>query len=139
MTEHQALEAIAEQFATNWPAASGNVTYVLDNNALPTTQDTFALLSVKPVTGQWLTMGTKGTRRVERRGIIMVKCWAPANGGVGASAAMMDAARSVFEGVTLSVGTDDLVILQGDTQVVGTDGRWYATVAVFPFRYYASA
>lgn len=140
MTERQALEAIAEQFTTNWPAASGDVTYVLENNALPTTGSApFVLLTVLHLPGRRLTQSKKSDRRIERRGNINVKCWTPANEGTGAAADLMDAARAVFEDLTLSVGSDDLSILEGDTREVGTDGRWYMKVAIFGFRYYTSA
>lgn len=141
MTERQALEAIAEAFVTGWKAAYGDppsVPYVLENNAMPSAT-TFVMLTVIPLPGQWLTMGVKDTRRVERRGTIMVKCWTPANGGAGAAVDLCDSARSILEGATLTAGGDDLVILQGDSQRVGTDGTWYMRVASFPFRYYAAA
>ena len=81
MTEAQAIEAICAAFVAAWPAASGNVPLVLDNEPHPAA-DTFALLSIQQTGAMQRTTGGVGIRRVERSGWIVVKLWAPAGAGI---------------------------------------------------------
>jgi hypothetical protein len=154
VTEAQALEAVDELFAANWPTLSAaiaanpalpsaytstGVPYALDNEGIAVT-DYFALCTLVHTTRQQITVGQTGTRRTESRGYIMVKLWSPADTGRMNQALLAGCARSIFDGVNVSSpvpGDEPMVVNAGATAELGSDGRWFMQVIKFPFRYYA--
>jgi hypothetical protein len=135
MTEAQALELIEEQFASAWPTASGSVGFALLNEAATPAPSGFAALSWRHTRSAQITQGVPS--RKERRGIVMVKVWAPANGGGALLATLCDAARTVFECQQLPLTGDEPVTLEaGLSGEVVIDGNWAMTMVSFPFRYY---
>ena len=139
MTESQAVEALWERGASQWPSATGLAaeTLVLENESRPES-GTFAQLSLGAVDDQPLTAGAAGSRKTEVRALLMLKIWTPVNQGRGALSTLADAARSIFSGQVLTVGGSDLVILTGSMRSTATDGGFYMGLVTWPVRWYST-
>lgn len=135
MTEEQAKELINQQMVSQWPTESVNVPFALENEARPQA-DTFAQLTIKHTRSGPVTAGPRGQRRKRAGGWIFVKIWGPADAGSTGTTKLADAARRVFEGLSLSSPpSEPLQIYVGQTQEIGVDGRYYMTSVQFPFDY----
>jgi len=139
MTEAQANEVIAAAFVAGWPAASGNVPFVIDNFAITLpASGFFAALTVTMTTSEQRTSGGPNTRLVERTGWITVKLWAPAGAGTAGTDALIAAVRALFEMQNLAlVGDSETIDTKTTTKTpIGIDGLWYMTLARTPFSFY---
>lgn len=130
MTEPQMRELVMGTFKDAWLLAQPDVPLVLENEALPTTLDTFALLTIQPTVSQQTTMGPPGTRRVVRKAWIICKLWGPANTGSAGLAALGDAAQRILELKSFPSpvqGDDPVTTYAANAGPSGasTDGRWY--------------
>ena len=139
MTESQAVEALWERAASQWATATGLAadTLVLENEARPES-GTFAQLSLGAVDEQPLTAGAAGSRKVETRALLMLKIWTPVNAGRSALSTLADAARSIFSGQVLTVGSEDLVVLTGSMRSTATDDGFYMGLVTWPLRWYST-
>lgn len=135
VTEAQAIELITQAFVDRWTAAMPAVPFTLRNDALPSS-DTFVLMTAMVTTGQLTTQGPRGTRRIERRGWVQIKTWAPAGGGARSSAQLADAARAVLELVTIPpavAGDEAITTLASTTTDPTVDGQYENQVVRIPF------
>ena len=140
MTEAQAVEALWERGASQWATATGLAadTLIMENEAEIPPSGTFAQLSLGAVDEQPLTAGAAGSRKVETRALLMLKIWTPVNAGRSALSTLADAARTIFSGQVLTVGSDDLVILTGSMRSTATDGGFYMGLVTWPVRWYST-
>lgn len=139
MTETQMRELVSSTFVTAWTAAQPTVPLVLDNEALPTS-DTFISLTITPTTGEQMTHGRTGRRKVRRNGWLQVKLWGPANQGAAGLTALSDVAQDILEMVSLPSpvpGDDPVTTLAANAGTSGadSDGRFYQQVVRVQFWY----
>lgn len=134
-------ELVSATFATQWPIVAPGVPFALEDEPA-TIPDEFALLSVVPTTGQQMTMGRAGTRRVRRNVWIQVKLWATAGQGVARISALGDAAQRIFELQSFAgPGLGDPLTVQAATGIKrsgsadSTDGRWTMLLVRMPAWY----
>jgi hypothetical protein len=140
MLEADAVELIVEQFMAQWAIVQPTVPAELANEAA-TAPDTFVTCTVKHTTSQQLSTGPKGTRIVERKGYVFVKIWTPANKGTLLASQLADSARAALELLDIPQAgppNNPVTVSEGETQELGTDGRWYMSLVRFPMRYYAT-
>jgi len=136
VTEAQAVEAIAELWATGWVALHPtDVPFVLDNEQL-TAPTTWARVTIVHTAGQQASMGPAGSRRFERRGQIAVQLFGDVNKGRAQLSGLADDVRTVLEAKELIVAGQVLWTIAGTTREVNTDQRWAQCLVVVPFRYY---
>ena len=139
MTEAQAYELIVERFDSQWDALANvvvpaGVPHVFEDEAIALT-GYLAMCSVIHTVTTPQTTGAAGTRRCERRGNVFVKVWVPADQGRKIASKLLDAARVIFEGVSLYSGSEPVTVLAGATREIGTDGARYMATVVLPFYY----
>ena len=137
MTEAEAIELIEERIDGLWASDTtlAETKLVMENDAMPQVAP-FAMVSFGPILEVPLTAGPAGTRKVECRGLILVKIWVAPNQGRKQFSTLADATRTIFNGQVLSSNGEDLIILAGSTGATGTDGGFFMGMVSFPFRYY---
>lgn len=95
-----ARETIYQTFVTDW-AATTAFTFA-NENFDPPVAASWVRVSVLHQTGNQETLGGVGNRRFLREGIISIQVFSPLNGGLRNQDALIQTARQIFEGRSLT-------------------------------------
>lgn len=133
-------ELVSATFVAGWREAQPDVDFALENELgrlPPTGLARFALLTIIMTTAGATTQGARGTRRVQRNGVIQVKLWSPPDTGAAGAAALADSVREILEMIDmpLAAGTEPVTTQAAATMPIGEDGAWYMTLVRVPFWY----
>ena len=133
MQMRAATEAIYQHFVTQWASATP---IVFGNEAASEPAAPFVRVSMRENTSEQLTIGTTGNRIFERHASVYVQIFAPADAGEGPLLTLMQAARNVFEGVSVSSGAERVCFLPAPTAERGNDEQHLISAIVeAPCRY----
>lgn len=130
MTEAQAVEAMLEHWENGWeglhpedPDDPDHVKVVYDNEAAVGVP-LWARVTIIETLRQQTTSGPKGTRRFEVRGRIAVQLFAEVDQGSGPITALSDDVRTVLQGQTIAVGSEEIALFETVGAAITTDARW---------------
>lgn len=108
MTNSEARDSIFAQFRSHWDQSIYPVLGVIptvlwqgqENSVLPSNQEPFVRATVLHASGRQATLAGPGGARWERRGICIIQCFGPIQGGKGLTLAdrMAAVAKDAFEG-----------------------------------------
>lgn len=142
MTEKQATELLTATWTAEWATLHPtDAPYAIENEQFRGTTATWALVFFRHTTSRQITHGPPGSRKWERRGNILVFLFGDVDKGRASVGELVDHVRTVYEGKRLATAGDPLWIEAAGSQESGpagktTDGRWYMTRVVLPFRYF---
>lgn len=132
-----AEETIYSTFVADWSETNDDDTVVpieYDNEKIvPPTEANWVRLTIRHNTGTQKSLGGIGNRKFLRAGIVFVQCFTPENSGATGARTLAAAARTIFEGKTLSPGSisfTDVVVRE-----VGPDEGWYQVNVEAAFDY----
>lgn len=138
-TLNQAREAIYAAFDTAWTTNTPNpgdkrTPIALDNEIYRPAENTaYVRLSVRHTGRTQRTLGKPGNRNFGSTGTAFVQVYVPTDTGLKAADILAQAAREVFEGVTLAAtGVSFLDCVVRET---GPDGKWFGVVVEATFDY----
>lgn len=132
-TQNEARERIYQTFVDEWSATPvARVTY--DNEAFdPPANLSWVRLTVRHTGSAQESLGPVGRRKFERIGSVIVQCFTPLDTGAAGADTLAQAARTIFEGRTLSpeaIRFTDCVVRE-----IGVDGAWFQANAEAFFTY----
>jgi len=121
MTSTQtARETIYQTFVTDWANATP-VTFANEDFS-PPTDTPWVRLAVLHFTGNQETLGEVGNRRFRREGQISIQVFTPLNDGLRDIDALVQSARQIFEGRTL---TGPIWCTDSAVQEIGPSDGWF--------------
>lgn len=126
-----AIDAVKARWLALWAAVTPTPPTGFDNEAFapPVDGSAFARLSVAALPDQGATLGAIGSRRITRRAVVILQIASPLDAGDGASTALVETARNIFERVSISdLAFEDATVRQGRS-----DGRWWLVRIDVPF------
>lgn len=119
-SQADARETIYQTFATDWASTSA---YTFANEAFsPPVGQPWVRLTVQLQTGNQETLGDVGHRRFRREGLITMQVFVPLDTGLRAQDALVQQARNIFEGRTL---TGPVWCIDADTYEIGPSDGWH--------------
>lgn len=129
-TLNEAREAVCSKFIDEW---ADETAVTLDNETFdaPTTEP-WVRLSVRNITSGQETLGPVGHRNFERKAILFIQIFTQTDIGLKQSDELAQAARAIFEGITLN---GNIAFYDSVTREVGPDGLWYQVVVECNFTY----
>lgn len=125
-----ARETIYQTFATDWGVTS-QFTFA-NENFEPPANAPWVRLAVLHQTGNQETLGDVGFRRFRREGIISIQVFMPLNDGLRDIDALVQMARQVFEGRTL---TGPIWCTDANVSEAGPSDGWYQFNVDIDFAY----
>jgi hypothetical protein len=137
MNQHDANKAVYQRWMAAWPAASGSLPYVFDNDVADENAR-YARVSIEDGTSVAHTMGGAGNRLVRRTGEVVVDVRGPGNAGRKELDQLASAVRTVLEYQRLGVSGDEggVTMFASSAIVEPTDGHYWILVVTTPFEYY---
>jgi hypothetical protein len=129
-----ARETIYQRFVTQWGATSA---YTFDNeNYDPPVATPWVRLAVRhrdSILEAIGGTGTGGMNRYQRSGVCQIQVFTPVNQGTRQSDTLVQAARAIFEGITLA--SNAIRFNNVDITEIGPDGSWYLVNVDAAFQY----
>ena len=128
-TPSQAKLAITDLFVTEW---ADRTPYTKDNEEFkPDDIPTWVRLTIRHTGGNQETLGKKGNRKYERRGIITVSVFTPIETGTYDSDILSKAAQDIFEGENFG----GVVVNDTNIREIGANDKWYQVLMEANFHY----
>lgn len=128
MTPDEARVAIIKRFNTMW---NGATPIILSGEAVDSYSDPFVILSIRHTTGGQESIGARGNRKYNRRGIIFVKINTPSDSGTKQADDLAHNVMTILESERFDgVMTDNAVINE-----TLPDGKWYSLIVEIGFFY----
>lgn len=125
--------AIRARFATLFGGAHSGLLVVYDNepNVEPSPELPYVALKI-----DWAEATQVGIPRLMRDvGLVLVSVYVPQGTGEGAALDLADAARTVFESVSIAINSNlNLLFLQPRVQKVGPEGPYYRVNVIGRFK-----
>ena len=133
-TQNAAVASMYGELTTNFSLVPFVFENEDDNGPVPAPQKgaPWVRLVVRHQTSKQDTLGRKGKRKWQRRGMILIQVFTPSNEGRSESDAIVESLRGIYEGVTFSGVTCDNFIPR-ESGVVDDE---YMVVVDVPFAYY---
>ena len=142
MTNTEARDSIFAQFRSYWDQAAygvlGLIPTVLwqgqENSSPPSNQEPYARATVLHTAGRQATLAGPGGARWERRGVCLIQCFGPVQGGKGLTLAerMATVAKDAFEGKSTPEG----VWFRNCRQIdIGSADGWFQINVAADFQY----
>lgn len=138
MTPLQAYEAISTTIA----AGMGTTPIALnDERWRPAAGVAWIRVTIKGLPGRGMSLGVPGSRRADRRGVVIVQAFSPlaAADGLGAAVALAQTAAALLEGRDLTDATATAPTTvnceQANVSPVGIDRGWSQANAEIPFSF----
>jgi hypothetical protein len=135
MTESQALEAICNRFATQWPIVQPTVPFTLENERLDA-PDRWLRVTVQFTSRVQASQNTVGNRRFDSRGNIFVQLFGPVDAGAKGLSDLVQDVRTTFESQSIASGGEAVVTYAASRTGNDTDGRWFMSGIVIPFEFH---
>lgn len=116
-----AREAIYEKWATDWGATSP---YVFDNEKFDSPSSAaWVRVAVRHQTSTLECIGGTGNNTYMRSGVVFVQVFTPVDQGTAEADSLSQAARAIFEGITLS--SNAIRFNNVTIREIGADGSRY--------------
>jgi hypothetical protein len=126
-----AREVIYQKWVDDWGATS---LFTFDNEKYnPPSGSAWARVGVRHRGSALESIGGAGNNNYQRTGVLFVQVFTPIDQGVSEADSLSQAARAIFEGITLSnnaIRFNNAVIRE-----VGSDGSWYQVNVECEFQY----
>ncbi len=127
MTATEVRNAIMARYLN---AFSGQFVIALDNQ-LSETADKWVRLTVNFNDGSQNSLGTAGTRKFLKTGLIIIQVFTPINTGTDENDNLAVDSANLYDGVRLQ----DLWMYNGRIVTIGADGEYYQQNAIIEFDY----
>lgn len=129
MTPDQAREYINARFITEW---ANETPIILDNESTEAlNDDPFVILSIRHTIGGQESLGSRGNRKYNRRGLILLKINTLSDTGTKQADDLAYRAMEILEGERFNgIMTDNGVIRE-----LLPDGKWYSVLVEIGFFY----
>lgn len=130
-TLSEAREAIYNQFIDGWGSLTPITRDNLDFN--PSGLDEWVRLSVRHTASAQETLNSPGLRRFARFGSVFVQIYTEGNKGTSRTDDLAEAARNLFEGLSLSGTT--VRFLDVVFRETGAEEEWFQSIVEATFEY----
>lgn len=131
VTTLQARRDIVQEFIDEWGATSP---FTVDNEVFtPPAGAAWVRIVVRHDGSTLEAIGGVGNNKYQRTGRAVIQVFTPINQGVEEADSLAQAARAIFEGITLS--SNAIRFNDGVIREIGPDGEWYQVNVEAFFQY----
>jgi hypothetical protein len=130
MTPTRAKQAINDRFIAQW---AGATPFTFDNEEyVPQIGFKWVRVTVRHIGGNQSTLGKETNRKFERRGLIFVSVFIPAENGTSEADLLAKAAQDIFEGTRFN----GVIVNDSTIREVGSSDGWYQVIMEANFNYF---
>lgn len=129
---------ISKRWLVEFPKLAPDVPTVMDNEAADETMPSYVRLSFQSMTPRQTTMGAKGTRRIERNGLVALKLNVTPDQGSNGADKLFKHVQAVLEleRIAASAPDDFVELREADPREIGLDGQFWTLLVTIPFRFW---